>query len=144
MKGVLQPDLSVSGNTSTRYERPNSGSRRPQRRHPDPSAYGNSRANIFGTQEAPKPSQGSSIAGSTSDTYYSTPEAPRDDGKDEKTKVKEVSIHFCTIQLCVGKWCKHDIVPKTPDNLSVFLEIIGKKWYSQVTKDGNCNRNVAM
>jgi len=92
MKGVLQPDLSVSGNTSTRHERPNSGSRRPQRRHPDPASYGNSKANVFGVPETPKPSQSSSAVRSESNTHYSTPEVPRDDGKKEETKVKDVSM----------------------------------------------------
>lgn len=80
MKGVLQPDLSVAGNQSTRYERPNSGSQRPQRRHQEPSGYGNSKANIFGGPEIRKQSHGSPVVESGSNTYYCTPEAPRDDG----------------------------------------------------------------
>lgn len=95
MKRVLQPDFGVSGNSSSRHERPGSGSRRPRRRHQDPGALGNSKANIFGTSEPLKQSHSSPVvsdAGSSGGTYYGTPEAPRDDVKEKEMKEKELRV----------------------------------------------------
>ncbi|EDO37726.1 predicted protein [Nematostella vectensis] len=69
MRGALQPDLSVTGRSTSRHERPTSGGRR---RPPSAARNVNTKANIFGV--APTPRGNFANAGCTD----ATPEAPRD------------------------------------------------------------------
>ncbi|XP_031567598.1 calcyphosin-2-like [Actinia tenebrosa] len=80
MRSVLQPDLSVTGNASSRHERPPSGF---QRRHLGAEKAGSTKSHIFGVSETPRQDSpyvapGKSPTVSNGSSYYSTPEAPRD------------------------------------------------------------------
>jgi hypothetical protein len=78
MRSVLQPELSVTGSSSSRHERPSSGF---QRRHLGTENAVNTRAHIFGESEIPPRQYSPSVASvgpSASTSYHSTPEAPRE------------------------------------------------------------------
>lgn len=106
MRSVLQPDLSVTGNASSRHERPASGF---QRRHLGVEKAGSTKSHIFGVSETPRqesaedgPYVGSGKSHSVSNgtSYYSTPEAPRDyEQQAQKPKISKVHIIFAVIYL---------------------------------------------
>lgn len=97
MRSVLQPDLSVTGNPSSRYERPASGF---QRRHLGGEKAGSTKSNIFGVAQTPRQespgdspyvASGKNPSVTNGTSYYSTPEAPRDyEQQAQKHKISKV------------------------------------------------------